>query len=98
MKLKIIRLKKASLLNKAEEINSFKEKVKNAEAANKVNPYIISYEETLKNINFTEKELSELKVKCEELKVKKDKCEEDWSKARINKDSKLPNIRSKKKK
>ena len=90
LEVKDYKTKESKLIDKAEEINLFKEKVKDAEAANKVNPYIISYEETLKNINFTEKELSELKVKCQELKVKKDKCEEEWSKARINKDSKLP--------
>ncbi|WP_294129055.1 SbcC/MukB-like Walker B domain-containing protein [uncultured Clostridium sp.] len=78
------------LIEKADEINSFKERVKTAEAASKINPFVIAYEETLKNINFTEKELSEVKVKCEELKEKKDKCEENWSKARINKDNELP--------
>lgn len=80
----------SKLIEKADEINFFKEKVKAAEAANKVNPYIISYEETLRNINFTEKELSELKEKCEELKEKKVQCEEKWNNARIDKDSKLP--------
>ena len=82
--------RESELIEKANEINSFKERVKTAEAASKVNPFVIAYEETLKNINFTEKELSEVKVKCEELKEKKDKCEENWSKARINKDNELP--------
>ena len=82
--------RESELIEKADEINSFKERVKTAEAASKVNPFVIAYEETLKNINFTEKELSEVKVKCEELKEKKDKCEENWSKARINKDNELP--------
>ena len=82
--------RESELIEKADEIKSFKEKVKTAEAASKVNPFVIVYEETLKNISFTEKELSEIKEKCEELKEKKDKCEESWSKARINKDSELP--------
>ena len=90
LEVKDYKTKESKLIEKADEINLFKDKVKAAEAANKVNPYIISYEETLKNINFTEKELSELKVKCEELKEKKAKFEEEWNKARINKDSKLP--------
>ena len=90
LEVKDYKTKESKLIEKADEINLIKDKVKAAEAANKVNPYIISYEETLKNINFTEKELSELKVKCEELKEKKAKCEEEWNKARINKDSKLP--------
>lgn len=90
LEVKDYKTKERKLIDKVDEINLFKDKVKAAEAANKVNPYIISYEETLRNINFTEKELSELKLKCEELKEKKAKCEEAWSKARINKDSKLP--------
>ena len=69
LKLMIIRVRKSILVEKASEINSFKEKVKTAEGANKVKPYLVAYEETLKNIRSTEKELSELKVKCEELKV-----------------------------
>ena len=82
--------KEKILVEKASEINSFKEKVKTAEGANKVKPYLVAYEETLKNIRSTEKELSELKVKCEELKVKKISLEEEWNKAREIKDTKLP--------
>lgn len=78
------------LIEKSDEINSFKEIVKNAEAASKVNPFVIAYEETLKNIEITEKELSEIKGQCEELKEKRDKYEEVWNKARINKDNELP--------
>ena len=78
------------LTEKSDEINSFKERVKNAEAASKVNPFVIAYEETLKNIKITEKELSEIKGQCEELKEKRDKYEEVWNKARINKDNELP--------
>ena len=77
------------LIEKSNEINSFKERVKNAEAASKVNPFVIAYEETLKNIEITEKELSEIKVQCEELKEKRDKYEDVWNKARINKDNEL---------
>ena len=90
LEVKYYKSKESKLIEKAEEINSFKEKVKAAEAANKVNPYIVSYEETLKSINFTEKELRELKVNFEEFKEKKARCEEAWIKSRINKDSKLP--------
>ena len=82
--------KEKILVEKASEINSFKEKVKTAEGDNKVKPYLVAYEETLKNIRSTEKELSELKVKCEELKVKKISLEEEWNKAREIKDTKLP--------
>ena len=78
------------LIEKSDEINSFKEIVKNAEAASKVNPFVIAYEETLKNIEITEKELSEIKGQCEEIKEKRDKYEEVWNKARINKDNELP--------
>ena len=82
--------RESELIKKSDEINSFKERLKNSEFASKVNPFVVVYEETLKNISFTEKELSEIKKKCEELKEKKDKCEESWSKARINKDNELP--------
>ena len=82
--------KEKILVEKASEINSFKEKVKTAEGANKVKPYLVAYEETLKNISSAEKELSELKTKCEELKVKKISLEEEWNKAREIKDTKLP--------
>lgn len=82
--------RESELIEKADEINSFKERVKTAEAASNVNPFVIAYEATLKNINFAEKELSEVKGKCEELKEKKDKCEESFNKARINKDNELP--------
>ncbi|WP_297712117.1 SbcC/MukB-like Walker B domain-containing protein [Clostridium sp.] len=78
------------LIEKSDEINLFKERVKNAEAASKVNPFVIAYEETLKNIKITEKELSEIKWQCEELKEKRDKYEDGWNKARINKDNELP--------
>lgn len=82
--------KEKSLIEKSDEINSFKDKVKAAESANKVKPYIVAYEETLKNIIVTEKELTQLKVKCEELKLKKSNCEEEWNKARELRDIKLP--------
>lgn len=82
--------KEKSLVEKADEINSFKDKIKAAESANKIKPYIIAYEETLKNIIVTEKELAQLKVKCEELKLKKSNCEEEWNKARELRDIKLP--------
>lgn len=82
--------RESKLIEKTDEIKLLKEKVKTAEAASKVNPFVIAYEETLKNISFAEKELSEIKEKYEEIKEKKYKCEEIWSKARINKDSELP--------
>ena len=78
------------LIEKSREIDFIKEKVKIAEGANKVKPYVNAYEDTLKNISFTEKELSDLKLKCEELKVKKTNLEEEWTKARVIKDTKLP--------
>lgn len=81
------------LVKKAEKIEVFKEKVKTAESASKVNPFIIAYEETLKNIDLTENKLRKVKVKCEELKGKKIKWEEAWNKALINKNTYLPNYK-----
>ena len=81
--------KEKILVEKASEINSFKEKVKLGEAANKVKPYISTYENTLNNINFTERELRELKIKCEELNSNKKIIEEQWNNARLIRDSKL---------
>lgn len=78
------------LIEKSEEIDFIKEKVKIAEGANKVKPYVNAYEDTLKNISFTEKELSDLKFNCEELKVKKTNLEKEWTKARVIKDTRLP--------
>ena len=82
--------RESKLIKKADEINSFKERVKTAEAANNVNPFVVAYEDTLKNIDITEKELKEVKFKCEELKDKKVKCEEACNKGRTNKDNLLP--------
>lgn len=90
LEVKEYKARESELIKKADEINSFKERVKTAEAASNVNPFVIAYEETLKNIDLTEKELSEAKLKCEELKDKKVKCEEVCNKARTNKDNLLP--------
>ena len=81
--------KENALKERAIEIESFKEKVKLGEAANKVKPYISTYENTLNNINFTERELRELKIKCEELNSNKKIIEEQWNNARLIRDSKL---------
>lgn len=81
------------LVKKDENIESFKEKVKTAESASKVNPFLITYEETLKNIDLTENKLSEVKEKCEVLKYKKVKWEEAWNKALENKNTYLPNYK-----
>ena len=49
--------KENALKERAIEIESFKEKVKLGEAANKVKPYISTYENTLNNINITGKNI-----------------------------------------
>ena len=90
LEIKDYKEKEISLIEKSSEINAFKEKIKIAEGANKVNPYVLSYEDTLKNISFTERELSQLKIKCEELDLKKNNLEEEWNKIREIKDNKLP--------
>ena len=90
LEIKDYKEKEISLIEKSSEINAFKEKIKIAEGANKVNPYVLSYEDTLKNISSTERELSQLKIKCEELDLKKNNLEEEWNKIREIKDNKLP--------
>ena len=82
--------KESILVERGNEINLIREKIKFAESANKVNPYIIAYEDTLKNIDLTEKELSQLKDKCEELKEKKLSIELKWNNIKKIKDEKLP--------
>ena len=87
LEIKDYKEKEISLIEKSSEINAFKEKIKIAEGANKVNPYVLSYEDTLKNISSTERELSQLKIKCEELDLKKNNLEEEWNKIREIKDA-----------
>ena len=82
--------KESILVERGNEINLIREKIKFAESANKVNPYVIAYEDTLKNIDLTEKELSQLKDKCEELKEKKLSIELKWNNIKKIKDEKLP--------
>lgn len=82
--------KESILVERGNEINLIREKIKFAESANKVNPYVIAYEDTLKNIDLTEKELSKLKDKCEELKEKKLSIELKWNNIKEIKDDKLP--------
>ena len=82
--------KESILVERGNEINLIREKIKFAESANKVNPYVIAYEDTLKNIDLTEKELSQLKDKCEELKGKKLSIELKWNNIKKIKDEKLP--------
>lgn len=85
--------KEKQLVSKGEEIELEKKKVKMAEAADKVKPYVLSYRDTLKNISVTEENLSEYKIKLEVLKAEKEKAEERYILARNKKDKELPKLK-----
>ncbi|MBX7367298.1 AAA family ATPase [Clostridium chauvoei] len=82
--------KEEQLISKAEDIERIKKVIKLGESALKVNPYILTYEDIIRNIEVTEKELKECMSNLENIKEKKLNIEEEWNNARLKKDKELP--------
>ncbi|QAS61776.1 SbcC/MukB-like Walker B domain-containing protein [Clostridium septicum] len=90
--------KEMALICKGEEIEKYKNTIKLGESALKVNPYILAYEDIIRNIEVTEKELSKHMLNLDNIKEKKLKIEEEWNNARLKKDKELPEYKIKEQK
>ncbi|MGL5352494.1 MAG: hypothetical protein ACRDA5_04120, partial [Clostridium sp.] len=75
-----------------------KEKIKFAEAAEKVYPYIVSYEKIVDDIKLSEEQLEKLKVNLEISKANKEKSEEEYIIARGKRDNELQILKLKEQK
>lgn len=75
-----------------------KEKIKFAEAAEKVYPYVASLEKILEDIKLSEEQLDKLKANLEISKLNKENAEEKYILARSKKDSELQNLKLKEQK
>lgn len=75
-----------------------KEKIKLAESAEKVNPYITSYEKIINDIKASEYELNKLKENLTVIKIEKEKAEEEWKLSRGRKDNELSDLKLKEQK
>ncbi|MGL5085478.1 MAG: AAA family ATPase, partial [Clostridium sp.] len=75
-----------------------KEKIKFAESAEKVYPYMISYEKIIEDIKLSEEQLEKLKVNLEISKINKEKAEEEYIIARGKKDNELQTLKLKEQK
>lgn len=78
-----------------EEIKEKNEKVRLGESALKVSPYIISYENTLKEKKSNEEVLSTLSEELNKLKVQKEESEKELELALNEKDNTLPKLKVK---
>ena len=87
-------------LLKLEEPNIMldKEKIKYAEAAEKVRPYIVSYEKIIEDIKLSEEQLEKLRENLGISKLNKEKAEEEYKLSRHRKDNELPNLKLKEQK
>lgn len=83
------------LIEKTNEIELLKEKVRLGEAAFRLNPHIILYNENLKMIDNAERELKILEEKIKELEKNKNKIEEEWNIASRRKENELPEYKIK---
>jgi len=90
--------KKKVLMEKAEEIEEYKEKLKIGEGAVKVLPYIESYENTLRDLKASKEKENALNLQYEKLKVEKDELESKWNFWRKKKDKELPDLKVKEEK
>ncbi len=77
------------------DINEKQLKVKLGESALKVNPYIIAYENTLKEKEKNEEELKILSSELEKLKVEKEEIEKKYIAINERKNKELPNLKVK---
>lgn len=80
------------LINEQEEIEEKSKKIKTGESANRVIPYINSYEETVKKYEENKKELTECKAKFEIINKEKEEIEKRWIKVKEEKENKLPQL------
>lgn len=95
LELKEHKVQEEKLREQGLEIEKDKVKIKLGESALKVMPYIVAYEETLKEIEKAKVELNILKGKLEQLKIGKDEAEKQILLARERKDKDLPTLKIK---
>ncbi|NFN93851.1 exonuclease SbcC [Clostridium botulinum] len=85
---------KEKVLNyKSSEIEEDKIKLKLAEAALKVNPYVLAYENTLNEGNETQKEKERLEINFKKLKVEKENSEKKLLEITEKKDKEIPELK-----
>lgn len=90
--------KKENLMEKAQEIEGYKEKLKIVEGAARVLPYVENYENTLRDLKASKEKENTLNLQYEKLKVEKDELESKWDFWRNKKDKKLPDLKVKEEK
>ena len=86
---------RAILSEQEQEINNKKSTALIAQAALNVNPIIIAYEDTLKQIDSTKLEEDKLKKNLDILKIEKNKAELAWKEISKKKDTELPDLKVK---
>lgn len=86
---------KSILFEQEQEINNKKSTALIAQAALNVNPIIIAYEDTLKQINSTKLEEDKLRKYLDILKIEKNKAELAWKEVSKKKDTELPDLKVK---
>ncbi|MGL4772095.1 MAG: AAA family ATPase [Clostridium sp.] len=84
-----------ALISRQEDMNILRKNVERGEGALKVNPYLLTYENTLKKLEETKKNISLLKIREEELKKLKDEAENTLNFWRKERDLKLPELKIK---
>lgn len=89
------KVQEGKLKEQATEIEYSKTKIRLGESALKVTPYIMAYENTLREIENTKEELNILKLKLDQLKLSKDDAEKQLLLARQRKDKELPTLKVK---
>ena len=92
------REKEKTLIQKKGDIEKSKEVVRLGEAAARVLPYIKGYDNTLKEIEKTQLQITETKNIIEKIKKEKEVLEEKWTIAKENNDTKKPELLVKKQK
>jgi exonuclease SbcC len=86
---------RAILIEQEQEINNKKSTALIAQAALNVNPIIIAYEDTLKQIDSTKLEEDKLRKYLDILKIEKNKAELAWKEVSKKKDTELPDLKVK---